>query len=269
VPPKGNAHHDAELEEFLSSHEDGGHDHDAHAHTHVDDSDDERVAGVPRTISPAAKRLVAVVVALAALLVVVGGLRALRARQERQVEEVNARAAGHPAPTAVTPSAPAATTAAPSPVAPGAVASVEVPPADTVASAAPSVTAAAPPSTTTSPAPADTAPVALTGAAPPVAANPPGPTAQGAETAIDTPGATGGSLLSQAARALKKGDTTKAVSLARQAVAENPGNADAWLTLGAAYQASGNSAAAHDAYRSCAKQAHFANVTECFALAGK
>jgi Flp pilus assembly protein TadD len=88
----------------------------------------------------------------------------------------------------------------------------------------------------------------------------------GAETPLDT-GASGGSLLTQAGRALQKGDSAKAVSLARQAVAENPANADAWLTLGAAYQASGNGGAAKDAYRSCTKQAHFANVTECFALA--
>jgi len=50
-------------------------------------------------------------------------------------------------------------------------------------------------------------------------------------------------------------------------VAENPSNADAWLTLGAAYQASGNGGAAKQAYRDCTKQAHFADVTECFALA--
>jgi Tfp pilus assembly protein PilF len=83
---------------------------------------------------------------------------------------------------------------------------------------------------------------------------------------VPAPG--GGSPLSQASRALSKGDTTRAVELARQAVASNPSNADAWLTLGAAYQASGNGSAARDAYRSCVAQAHTANVNECRVLAG-
>ena len=34
-------------------------------------------------------------------------------------------------------------------------------------------------------------------------------------------------------------------------------------------QAAGNGAGARDAYRSCVKQARYANVTECYALAGK
>jgi cytochrome c-type biogenesis protein CcmH/NrfG len=82
------------------------------------------------------------------------------------------------------------------------------------------------------------------------------------------PSTGGGSPLSQASRALAKGDTPRAIALARQAVAGNPSNADAWLTLGAAYQASGNGAAAHDAYRSCVAQAHSANVNECRMLSG-
>jgi cytochrome c-type biogenesis protein CcmH/NrfG len=57
------------------------------------------------------------------------------------------------------------------------------------------------------------------------------------------------------------------VSLARQAVAANPADADAWLTLGVAYQASGNGPAAKDAYRSCIAQAKTANVSECRLLA--
>jgi len=76
------------------------------------------------------------------------------------------------------------------------------------------------------------------------------------------------SLVSQANRALAKGATARAVELARQAVAASPSNADAWLTLGAAYQTSGNSGAAKDAYRSCVAQAHSANVSECRVLAG-
>ncbi len=74
--------------------------------------------------------------------------------------------------------------------------------------------------------------------------------------------------MSQATRAMQQGDTAKAVSLARQAVAQNPANADAWLTLAAALQSSGNSGAAHGAYVSCTKQAKYNDVTECFARAG-
>jgi Flp pilus assembly protein TadD len=86
--------------------------------------------------------------------------------------------------------------------------------------------------------------------------------------ALDTSTPAGGSLTSQASHALVRGATARAVELARQAVAGNPSNADAWLTLGAAYMASGNPGAARDAYRSCIAQAHTPNVSECRVLAG-
>jgi Flp pilus assembly protein TadD len=60
----------------------------------------------------------------------------------------------------------------------------------------------------------------------------------------------------------------KAVELARQAVSANPSDADAWLTLGAAYQATGDAASARQAYRSCLEKAKTANVGECRVLAG-
>jgi Flp pilus assembly protein TadD len=94
------------------------------------------------------------------------------------------------------------------------------------------------------------------------------PPAVGHETPVET-APVHGPPLAQASRALAKGDTARAIELARAAVASNPGNADAWLTLGAAYQASGNAAAARDAYRSCSAQARTANVTECRVLAGQ
>jgi DNA-binding response OmpR family regulator len=255
---------EADLDEFLTKPED-------HEHDHALD-DDHRVAGVPRTISPQAKRLVAVIVALAAILVIVGGVQAMRARQEREVEQANARAAMANAPATTTAPAVSAVPEPPPAVQPVATALVAASAAAS-ASAAPAESATALPSAT---AVATAEPVAATnpilappapttgGVAPPLPA--PGPAVMGAETPLDT-GATGGSLLTQAGRALQKGDSAKAVSLARQAVAENPSNADAWLTLGAAYQASGNGGAAKQAYRDCTKQAHFANVTECFALA--
>ena len=267
---------EADLDHFLTRPEgevsgDGhdGHDgHDDHdGHHDLDDS--ERVAGVPRTISPGARRVVGVVVALAAALAIAGGVRTMRARQDRQVDEANARAASHqaagaPATGSAAGEVPMAAVQLPSAAA--GIAPVDSSAAIVVGSARPSLSqapaAGADPATSMVAAP----PQAQGGPAP--ASAPAAPAGPAAETALDT-GATGGSLLVQAGRALRKGDTAKAVALARQAVGENPSNADAWLTLGAAYQASGNGAAARDAYRSCAKQAHFANVTECESLAGK
>jgi DNA-binding response OmpR family regulator len=263
-PPHKHATGEADLDEFLTKPEE-------HAHEHEHD-EDHRVAGVPRTISPAAKRLVAIVVALAAILLVVGGVQAMRARQEREVEQANMRAAMAAAPASTAPTVPAVSAVPEPPVLPVATASATASAAAS-ASAAPAESAAVVPSATAA---ATSEPVATANPllAPPPAtvgaaalpAPAPGPALMGAEKPLDT-GATGGSLLTQAGRALQKGDSAKAVSLARQAVAENPSNADAWLTLGAAYQASGNGGAAKQAYRDCTKQAHFANVTECFALA--
>jgi Flp pilus assembly protein TadD len=90
------------------------------------------------------------------------------------------------------------------------------------------------------------------------------------ETALDV-GAEqgGGSLVTQASRALSRGQTGKAVELARKATVSAPADADAWLTLGAALQASGNASAARDAYASCVAQAKTANVSECRVLAGR
>jgi len=74
-------------------------------------------------------------------------------------------------------------------------------------------------------------------------------------------------LVKQAQRALDSGQFGTAIRLAAQASAQEPGNAEAWLTLGAAYDGAGNSAAAKNAYRSCiAKAAGSALVGECKAL---
>jgi Flp pilus assembly protein TadD len=78
----------------------------------------------------------------------------------------------------------------------------------------------------------------------------------------------GSPLVAQASRALREGNLVKAVELARQAVNASPGSADAWLTLGAAYQATGDSASARDAYRRCVDRAKTANVSDCRVLAG-
>ena len=57
-----------------------------------------------------------------------------------------------------------------------------------------------------------------------------------------------------------------AIDLARQATAGDPTNTVAWLTLGAAYEASGRSALARTAYRNCAAQGRGDRVAECRAL---
>jgi Flp pilus assembly protein TadD len=226
--------------------------------------------GVPHR-SPQARRLVAGLLGLAALVAVAGGVRAMMARQDRQAEEERERAAAASASAAapVTPTAATVTAPAPAPaaVAPG--------PAPT---AAPSAIASAPAASSSAAAiepgapPAGGAPgeaTTKTGTAADVASarTSTGGTHPASETALDIgPAVAGSSLVAQANRAMKKGDLQQAQDLARQAVAANPANADTWLTLGAAYQAAGNPSAAHEAYRSCAAQAHSANVSECRVL---
>ncbi|NVL67684.1 tetratricopeptide repeat protein, partial [Escherichia coli] len=61
---------------------------------------------------------------------------------------------------------------------------------------------------------------------------------------------------------------SRAAELAWKATTRDPSNAEAWLTLGAAYHSLGNKAQAMNAYRSCAKHATGPRVAECRALAG-
>ncbi|MBX3261056.1 MAG: hypothetical protein KF782_15330 [Labilithrix sp.] len=62
---------------------------------------------------------------------------------------------------------------------------------------------------------------------------------------------------------------TRAAQLAFLATQQDPGNADAWLTLGAAYEAMGKKQQAIESYRSCArKAAAHPRVSECKQLAG-
>jgi tetratricopeptide (TPR) repeat protein len=97
-----------------------------------------------------------------------------------------------------------------------------------------------------------------------VSASPAGPAR---ELPLGGPDAPGASIVSQANHALRRGATERALTLARQAVAANPADADAWLTLGAALQSSGNSAGAREAYNNCLTRAHTANISECRLLA--
>ncbi|MBS2019060.1 MAG: response regulator [Deltaproteobacteria bacterium] len=78
-------------------------------------------------------------------------------------------------------------------------------------------------------------------------------------------------LTAQAQKSLE-GDNARgavgAANLAWKATRSDPTNAEAWLTLGAAYHTLGRRADAMNAYRSCAKQAVGPRVAECKALAG-
>jgi DNA-binding response OmpR family regulator len=141
------------------------------------------------------------------------------------------------------------------------------------ASPMPSATAFAGPPV--APPPQKTVPklAAATPAAPPistpgvVAAPPPHVFVQPAPVATETQ--TGLSLLQQAQHMLERGSTARAADLARRAAAADPSNAEAWLTLGASYDAAGNRALAHLAYKSCVDSGKGPRVGECKALLGE
>lgn len=78
-------------------------------------------------------------------------------------------------------------------------------------------------------------------------------------------------LTAQAQKSLEgenRNGAVGAANLAWKATRSDPTNAEAWLTLGAAYHTLGRKADAMNAYRSCAKQATGPRVSECKALAG-
>jgi cytochrome c-type biogenesis protein CcmH/NrfG len=115
-------------------------------------------------------------------------------------------------------------------------------------------------------------PPRLAPAAPPAAAAPSSP-------ASASPSATANQISSEsiqqaAQRALESKDKdekegTRAAQLAFLATQQDPGNADAWLTLGAAYEAMGKKQQAIESYRSCARKASaHPRVSECRQLAG-
>jgi Tfp pilus assembly protein PilF len=79
------------------------------------------------------------------------------------------------------------------------------------------------------------------------------------------------SFTEAAQKALERpGSAITAKDLAWQATRSDPANADAWLTLAAAYDAIGNRPAAINAYKSCVQQAAtHPHVVRCRALAGQ
>ena len=76
----------------------------------------------------------------------------------------------------------------------------------------------------------------------------------------------GSSLTQQAQGLLERGSASRAAEVARRATAADPSNVEAWLTLGAAYDASGNRAQAHGAYKNCVDTGRGPRVSECKAL---
>jgi DNA-binding response OmpR family regulator len=228
----------------------------------------DRVEGLPRTRA-LATFVVVVAIAAASGILVVGGVRAWRARLQPQADTVAGPAATTTTSTGGE-SAPSAPTASASAVRQGAASSsastarlerpTPVPP-PTASESATTTTPALPP---LPPASAGFGPGPAALAASTTKPGPPGPPVQRGETAIDSaPLAHGGSLVAQASHALANGSPARAVELARQATAAQPTDANAWLTLGAAYAASGNPGAARDAYRSCVARARTPNVSEC------
>jgi len=120
------------------------------------------------------------------------------------------------------------------------------------------------------PRPVDTNPPA-----PPVAPQPPpGPRSPSIENPRVPPGPApepevGVSLVQQAQRLLERGSAARAAEVARKATTADPQNAEAWLTLGAAYDAAGNRAQAHFAYKNCVDSGRGSRVAECKALLGE
>ena len=232
----------------------------------------EQAAGLPR--QGRARVITIAVVTAMATIAAVGALHAMASGPSESVlqrEPPFTPAASSAAPVTPAPFTPAeAPTVAESPPMPAStqVASAPAPRATASASTmrrtVPVVPAVAPPyPVATTAVQSHVAPVVPVASAPLVAA--PGP-----QRAVDLrPDPGGGTLIVQASRALADGETPRALALAHQAVLANPSDADAWLILGAACQASGNEAAARDAYRSCVTSARTANVSECRLLAGQ
>jgi hypothetical protein len=200
-------------------------------------------------------------IGVAAGIAILAGIRGLQARQEsiaeREREHLTATAAAAAEGTA-RPSAPA----------------IPVAPSGAVAESAPPVISPEPPSSGVGqgvePPPTVGGLPAASSAGLDVPAALPSSRPYEAEKPLDVgPEAPGGSLVMRANRALRTGAKDRALEFARQAVHANPADADGWLMLGAAYQASGDKAAARDAYRNCVAQAHTVNVSDCRVLAGQ
>jgi DNA-binding response OmpR family regulator len=156
------------------------------------------------------------------------------------------------------------------------------PPSSTPAAPAPRPETSAPASATPPPEkPPAPPPAAPTSDRPPSSGPPPSPvptsntlqttsgrplTPSSPSPPSDEPQQSGASLTQQAQRLLERGSAQRAAEVARKATAADPSSAEAWLTLGAAYDAAGNRAQARLAYKNCVDNGRGARVGECKAL---
>lgn len=225
------------------------------ASSYVDD--DERSsdpAGVPsRVAGPRVVYGLAAVIAVV-LVLAVGGRYLYRGQYDTRagLETFGAIVdAGARASASATPSAP------PHPT--GSTPTIEPPPSGSAA------TSAAPPPATSASAATSAAVVELPDAPPTTSRVPvvPRPTA----TATGSAGSEG--MTGRAQKMLELGAPGRAIDMAAQATRADPGNAEAWLTLGAAYQAAGYPKKAQEAYQQCVQRAQGARVSECRALTGE
>ncbi|MDB4998248.1 MAG: serine/threonine protein kinase [Myxococcaceae bacterium] len=151
----------------------------------------------------------------------------------------------------------------------------------TTASATPTSlpSASVSPSPSPSPSPTTTTPPAITSpaATTPPATTPPRPAPSAITPAITTPPATTPpspttpstttpASARDAQRALERGQIDRAIAIALAATQHDPTDAEAWLTLGAAYETQGRKDAALAAYKSCTTQGTGPRVGECRAL---
>ncbi len=118
---------------------------------------------------------------------------------------------------------------------------------------APAATETTKPAATTEP---PVAPSAALPVAPPALASAPA-------SAAPAPPKSTGSRIGDARLALERGDTSRAVALAKDALATDPHRGDAWLVLGAAHEMAGRTAEARAAYTECAEHGHGRARAEC------
>jgi DNA-binding response OmpR family regulator len=209
-------------------------------------------AGVPGARTRTIRRVALVAAAAGAALLLVIGLTSVQARHAREADAARAALPTSPA---------AAAAGGPSQALPGSS------PLDAVIAAA---ATAADPTAAASATPDPVSPTAPEGVASSAPDAPAAPAVDPRETAlhVNTQLHARSALVRDADRALLNGDTAKAISLAQQAVASNPADAEGWLTLAAARKAAGDASGARDAYTRCIAQGHTVGVMSCRALAG-
>lgn len=252
--------------------------------------DDVAEAGLPRTVSRTAKRVVAATVTVATLICITAGLRTMSIRRERLAEAARRPIASPsltlagPAPSPVPRAVEVEQTAAAAGTAGGAPEEGKSLPAEALPAsveaggvAAAENSAAAgrervdPVEAPTAERPAGQTPAEprVLPAAPPAAARESGAVANGSGAAAGGPARASSvsALVKEAEQALLDGANERALALANEAVAASPADAAGWLVLGSVHRAMGEDEAARLDYRRCVAQALTAGVNDCRILA--